>query len=264
MRLRLPLEKAGRNAEFLGRHAGQRCFILCNGPSVKRQNLAALKDEHVVSVSSGYHHPLYAQIAPRYHCVPQLTYGLVTREDAIAWFKEMDAALGDATLFLSSTEEPLVREEGLFAGRDVRYIVLSGNFSDYPEATVPDIAARIPRVQSVPVMCIMIAMYMGFDQIYLLGTDHDHFRTGEYKYFYESKSTALSGKDISADEQGKRRSGWYEELTGLVRLWEQYRTLGHIAQANGVRIFNATAGGELDEFPRVDFDSLFASALRPA
>ena len=104
-------------------------------------------------------------------------------------------------------------------------------------------------------MALLISMYMGLKTIYLIGTDHDHFRSGEYKYFYEP--TVLRGKDLSADEQGKLRSGWHDELAGLAALWAQYRSVKRIAIANDVTILNATDGGELDEFPRVALDMLF-------
>ncbi|WP_311043465.1 hypothetical protein [Rhizobium lentis] len=256
-RLRAPLALAARNAQLRNRHAGERCFILANGPSVKQQDISLLKSEHVISVSSGYLHSDYAEIAPAYHCVPQITYGLMSRADVVAWFSEMHQKLGHAMLFLNYTEEPVVREEKLFPGRDVRYTVFAGGFSEYPTDALPDIASRIPAVQSVPVMCLMIAMYMGFSEIYLLGTDHDHFRTAEYKYSFEP--TVLRDKDSTVDAGGKPHS-WYAEFVGLARLWEQYRSIKQIAQHHGIRIFNATAGGELDEFPRVDFASLFPPA----
>lgn len=261
-RLRIEQERArdilaltARNADLRNRHAGARCFILCNGPSVKKQNIRPLKGEIVISVSNGYHHPDYAEIAPAYHCVPQITYGLLTRADTIAWFREMHEGIGNATLILSQTEAALVREESLFPGRDVRYVYLSRDFSAYPTDSIPDLAGAIPGVQSVPIMALMAGMYMGCTELYLLGTDLDHFRLGEYKYFYEP--TVLRGKDPSADEQGKLRLGWYEEFSALAALWGQFRSVKQIAVANGRAIYNATAGGELDEFPRVNLDGFF-------
>lgn len=243
------------NADLKDKHCNARFFILCNGPSVKKQNIRLLKGELVISVSSGYLHPDYAEIAPKYHCVPQITYGLMTREDVIAWFREMHDRLGAATLLLSDTEEPLVREEGLFPGRKVRYVHLEGVFSDLPPQTIPDLTAAIPGVQSVPILALMLAMYMGGDKLYLLGTDHDHFRSGEYKYFYEP--TVLKGKDVFVDDKGKLRGGWFAEFCALAVLWSQYQNIEEIAANNDIEIFNATHGGELDVFPRVELSSLF-------
>jgi len=246
---------AAPNADLRNILQGKRCFILCNGPSVKHQNIRPLKDEVVISVSSGYMHPDYAEIAPAYHCVPQITYGLMTRSDVVAWFREMHQHLGDAILFLNHTEEALVREEKLFPGRDVRYVYLTGPFSHYSVHALPNVAAEMPGVQSVAIMAILISMYMGLNEIYLLGTDHDQFRSGEYKYFYEPD--LLRGKDLTADENGKLRGGWHDELISLAALWSQYRSIRQIAASNNIGIFNATHGGELDEFPRVKLDSLF-------
>jgi len=245
------------NEDLRDRHRNTRIFILCNGPSVRKQNINPLKDELVISVSSGYLHPDYAEIAPRYHCLPQITYGLMTRADVVAWFREMHDRLGKATLILSETEEPLVREEGLFPGRDVRYVELKAHFADLPAGAIPDLTTTIPRVQSVPILALMLAMYMGGNKLYLLGTDHDHFRSGEYRYFYEP--TALRGKDFSVDENGRLRGGWFEELSGLTALWSQYRSIKEIAARNNIAIFNATHGGELDEFPRVQFEKAFGT-----
>ncbi|MGO7544076.1 hypothetical protein ACC680_37060, partial [Rhizobium ruizarguesonis] len=43
------------NRQLAGLHAGQRCFILGNGPSVNDLDLSRLQGENVVTVSSGYH-----------------------------------------------------------------------------------------------------------------------------------------------------------------------------------------------------------------
>src|SRR2546426_10536939 len=107
-------------------------------------------------------------------------------------------------------------------------------------------------------MCLMIAMYMGFTEIFLLGTDHDHFLTGFYRYFYEP--TVLKGKDPSTDVQGKVVAPRYDEFHELATLWRQYRAMRDVAEANGVSIFNATHGGALDEFPRVTLEQALARA----
>lgn len=255
-RLRRPLELSARNVELRDLHKGQRCFVLCNGPSVKRQDIGGLSNERVFSVSNGYHHPDYSAISPAYHFVPQLTYGRLTPDDAVTWFREMDSKLGRAILFLNYTERALVEKAELFREREVRYVTFSGLFSDYDPLAIPDISGRIPGVQSVAIMCMMAAMYMGFRQIYLLGTDHDSFRTGEYTYFFEP--TVLKGKDPSTDADGKLVGGWHDELSALAALWGQYRIIKRMAEHHGIQIFNATAGGELDEFPRVRLESVIA------
>jgi len=50
------------------------------------------------------------------------------------------------------------------------------------------------------------------------------------------------------------------EFASYVTLWRQYKALRAIATARGVRIFNATRGGLLDVFPRVELEALFPTA----
>lgn len=242
------------NSRYRDIHRGQRCFIICNGPSVKSQNLRLLKDEIVFSVSSGYHHKDYATYKVRYHCTPQLTYTeKMTREVFISWFKEMHENIGDAELFLSHGEEPLVRENNLFPGRNVNYLCMLGPFSKNSTQLL-DITRRVPGVLSVPIMCLMIAMYMGFKDIYLLGVDHDSFKKGEYKYFFTP--TVFNGKAEGVTEDGKVTDLLYDELYIYYMLFGQYRALKRIAHARGITIYNATAGGALEEFERVSLEDI--------
>ena len=247
-------EKLNRNKLLKNIHKGKRCFILCNGPSVNDQNLTALRNEIVISVSSGYNHNGYAEIKPKYHVVPQITFGRFTEEDAIAWFGEMDRCLLSEILFLSSQQYNLVEKSGLLTTKHIHYVGMFGDFTG--DLCVPSIDKYIPGVQSVPVLAIMIAMYMGFNRIYLLGTDHDWFIKKNYLYAFGP--TIFAGKDPGVERDGRMPDlRLADELPIAATIWGQYRALREIAEKNKIKIYNATAGGALDEFERVDFDGLF-------
>jgi len=244
------------NQELMGRHQGERCFILANGPSVKAMNLKLLEGQTVISVSNGYLHEDYARFAPKYHCVPQLTYGIMTDDQAERWFIEMHENLGGAELFLNETEAEIVDKRRLFSNRKVHYVALRESFDELRDTSIIDISKPIPRVDSVPIMALMIAFYMGFKEIVLLGVDHDSWRSGFYSYAFNLKTQA--GMDFSVNSDGKITSPNYETFQSLARLWRQYRRLKTIAVANGIRIINAGIGGELDEFERVPLDQLIS------
>jgi hypothetical protein len=238
----------GKNRRFRGKHQGKRCFILCNGPSVLKQDLLPLRKEIVMSVSSGYLHKDFERINPCYHFVPPVTYGMMTERDYVQWFSEMDDRLGNAELFLGSTEYQLVKRHALFRNRNVSYLCSARPFWAH-ETGIIDICGRVPVIGSAPIMCLIVAIYMGFREIYLIGTDHDSLVQGKYTYAFEP--TIVKGKDYSIDEKGAVRIPVYEELRAYLLIWTQYRHLKRIAEANRVKIFNATEGGMLDEFPRV-------------
>ncbi|WP_379729947.1 hypothetical protein [Ferrovibrio xuzhouensis] len=250
------------NRNLHNAEAGQRCFILGNGPSVKALDLSLLAGQTVFSVSNGYLHDDYDRIRPRYHCVPQITYGLMTEDDVVRWFDEMHESIGDAILFLSDTEAELIQRHRLFSGRTVHYLALRDDFDDLQSRRIIDLANPVPRVESVPIMVLMIAMYLGFREIVLLGVDHDHFKSGLYQYAFEPK--ALAGKDCTVGNDGKVTISRYDDFQSLARLWRQYRALRQTAEQNGIRILNATPGGELDEFLRVDFADILGRRINEA
>jgi hypothetical protein len=148
----------------------------------------------------------------------------------------------------------LVRRYELFPGRTIRYLFLHEDFDRLVSRDIPDISTTVPGVQSVPIMASMIALYMGFKEIYLLGTEHSDLRTREYRYAFEP--TVLKGKDFSVGVDGKTLTRRYDDFHSFARLWRQYRAVREIAEAHDVRLANATAGGDLDELPRIRLEDL--------
>lgn len=248
------------NKSLLNRHRGERCFILCNGPSVKQQDIRPLKNEIVFSVSNGYLHPDFGEIRPRYHCVPQITYAKMTPELTVRWFREMHARLLDAELFLDQQEWALVQQHGLFAGRQVKYICAGRNYFLKNPISIPALDGIVPRAQTVPIMAILIALYMGFKNIYLLGVDHDWFVKKEYRYFFEPG--LLAGMDLGVRPDGKLETTLWDELPAVSKVWSQYRSVKLMAREAGATIYNATYGGMLDEFERIQIEDALSSGTK--
>jgi hypothetical protein len=104
--------------------------------------------------------------------------------------------------------------------------------------------------------CLLLALYMGYRNIYLVGLDHDWLASPtKHTYFFDKDP---HWRDDAADFP-------YEIIMeSILRLWKSYRHLREFAFARGTRIFNATRGGFLDVFPRVEYESLVAKrAGRP-
>jgi hypothetical protein len=236
------------NRPLRGRHAGQRGFILCSGPSIKTQDLKPLQGECCLGVSNFFVHPDYAQINPRYHCIAPL-HPPFTDADGLRWFREMEAPLAGRELFLGLGERRLVAGHALLPKTTVHYLALAGPWRD-PLA----LDRVLPRPQSVSIMALLVALELGFSEIYLLGTDHTsiNFQNGGYAYhhFYSGqRGNALGAQPAPPDLE--------LEFTAYATLWRQYKAVRAAAERRGVQIFNATNGGVLDLFPRVDLPGLF-------
>jgi hypothetical protein len=84
-------------------------------------------------------------------------------------------------------------------------------------------------------LAIPWAMYMGCNPIYLIGCD--------------CTSTGHAYKEEVHPEENVVRE--------TDRIIESYRAVRKVAEVNGFSIYNATKGGELEVFERVNFNELF-------
>lgn len=96
---------------------------------------------------------------------------------------------------------------------------------------------------TVTYACIQMAVYMGFQEIYLLGVDFNYSND-----LYDEKNHF---KGYQSDKK-VRLNVVYPE-----RMQAAYKSARHYAGEHGIKICNATRGGKLEVFERVDFDTLF-------
>ena len=239
------------NSRLKDRHTGQRCFILATGPSIKQQSLRQLAGETCIAVSNFFVHPDYRAIRPQYHCIAPY-HAPITEEAWQEWLTEAANSTGDVALLFGIRDQQRNTSNGKFASHE-KYFLNFGGSLEQLEAHGVDLTRVLPPPQSVTIMALYSAIYMGFKEIYLLGCDHDWIlHLDSSSHFYDEREHALN------------RTGYNEWFaTGVdvyfkdyLQLWKQYKVLREIAQRRGIRIVNATQGGLLDVFPRVSFESL--------
>ena len=99
---------------------------------------------------------------------------------------------------------------------------------------------------------IQMAVYMGFKNIYLIGVDHNFSRMTD-------KNGNLIVDNNVKDHFGNQKNS-DENTKGIYNIdyaTQTYIDLKRFCDKKGVKVFNATRGGKLEVYPRVDFDSLF-------
>lgn len=246
-----------RNRRFKGIHKKNRLFVLCSGPSIQKMDLTVLKNEITMAVHSFYLHKDISVIQPAYYCNAQWEYNEKTTEKvAEAYLKDLKKTVGKSQYFFSIHEKEIIDRIQVFTPEEIHYYCYGKVSSLYEEV---DLCRGIMPVHSVPVICIQLAIYMGFKEIYLLGTEHDFLATKKYAYFYDRKQSVTGNTDITTDADSNLTMHFSDALADAYALWENYKVVKRIAEKNDIRIYNATLGGALDLFPRVDFDSLFST-----
>jgi len=252
----LPKQSALReNIKYKNIHKGKRCFILGSGHSILKQDLTKLRDEIVITQNHFHAHPDINLIQPRYHCVVPMYQPPEYNNDWIRWFESMEERLPDhTTFFIGLNSKKLVEKNELFVNR--RSYISHGLKPMFMRRGVVDITRTIMGIPTVLSQCLTVALYMGFDEIYLLGFDLDQvcrITDREQMRFYGSSPITTNEAEKSI-EQKQFRTG--EVWFNFWHMWKQFNLLREKAEHNSVKIINLTEGGLLNCFERQSYDSM--------
>ena len=226
---------ARRMESYAGRHAGERCFIIGNGPSLRKMDLSLLRDEITFGMNRFY--LAFEELGF------ETTYFVAVNELVMEQFAS-DIARIAAPKFL------------FWPGR--RHIPLGENamfmrFGAPQTRFETDIRGHIGPGCTVTYVALQIAYYMGFDQVILIGVDH-HF---------ESKgppnATVLSdGEDPNHFDPRYFGKGVHWQLPDLEGSEAAYRVAKERYESAGREIVDATEGGRLEVFQKESYANLFS------
>lgn len=118
-----------------------------------------------------------------------------------------------------------------------------------------DAGKRIYCGQSVTIINLQLAYHLGFTKIYLIGMDFSYNIPDSAKINgLEIESTEDDVNHFHPDYFGAGKK-WHDPQLDKVLL--SYKQSKLMFEAAGRNIVNATKGGNLNIFERVDFDTLF-------
>lgn len=240
-------------AELQGRHRGERCFIIGNGPSLADVDLAALTDETTFVTNWFANHPFADALAPNYYCICSHELFGGWRNEIPEFNSDLRQRIEDlahsTTMVLPYRFMPYVETGGLFTTHDRRYLLFDRPKIGIDQAHDVELDLSRPLHDGYTVIitfCLTLAKWMGFSEIYLLGVDSNYGISSPNdpkQYFYD---TSLHTSSTSKFES-------------LDRIWapggpvfQNYEIVRRRFDADGVRVVNLTPGGRLDVFERSD------------
>lgn len=262
-----------RNKALKDSQKGKRCFIIGSGPSIKNQDLSKLKDEETFAVTSFWNHPdhEYKKINPKYYTIfdPDIfpppdgiqTKGLYLRDLFLA--KADILASCPTKFFFHINAKALVEQYNILSKNEIYYLVFDGFFRDNLRFNL-EIDKVLPYGKNVIVPTIIIAAFMGFEEIYLLGCDHDFLAYPEhyegFKHFFEEpKYDSNNFQDVKKYALTVMP---YEALIDNIKiLFKNYRLLKSKLEKErpNVKIYNATPNSFLDVFPFIKYEDVITS-----
>lgn len=248
-------------AALRGKGAGKRCFIIGNGPSLLQQDLTLLARETTFATNWFVNHPDCERIDPTFYCVCSHTmfggWGDSSPGKLNEDFKQLLLAKApNAHTIFSYKFAPVIREDTDFDKQRVDFLIF-----DNPKKKINaegeinmDFSTFLPNGYTVILtFCLPLALYMGFSEIYLVGCDCDYQLTSA-----DAPKAHFYNHDLHTTQSTKFENLCREWAPGGP-VFQCYEVAGREAARRGVKIYNATAGGRLEVFPRRSFESLFQS-----
>jgi hypothetical protein len=236
-----------------GEHRGQRCFLMGNGPSLNSMDLSLLKNESVWGSNRCY--LLFDRIdwrpsffvAVDKRVVPDNADEIIQLSRQLQSTKFFFPANFRFTRILKSAPNVYWYNEKPLSEGNLPYTMFSMNLAEY-----------VYSVRTVTVAMLQIAVYLGFNPIYLIGCDTNYVVPTSVEYENGNPDSLISTEaDLNHFDSsyfGKAKK-WHEPHVD--RMIFNYQQAKRVCDEFGVKVFNATVGGNLEVFPRVNYKDLF-------
>ncbi len=219
-------------------HKGKRAFIIGNGPSLRHTDTSKLKNEITFGMNRIY------LAFPEWGFTT--TYLCVTNDLVVEQFVNDLAALTIPKFIAWRSRRHFSPNLELANLPTFIYTTYTG-----PKFT-GDVRGRVWEGATVTNLVLQLAFHMGIEEAILIGVDHNFASKGD-----ANKTVISEGDDpnhFMPNYFGKGVKWQLPDLDtseiGYVLARDAYRKVGR-------RVVDATIGGKLTIFPKVEYDSLF-------
>lgn len=228
-------ESMRRLADLKDVHKGRRAFIIGNGPSLKQTDLGKLGNEVTFGLNRIY------------LMFPEL--GFTTTY----YVSVNDLVIEQCTTDISALPMPKFlswRSHRFFPAGSLPATFLYTTYDNPGFAR--DVCHRVWESATVTYVALQLAFHMGFGQVILVGVDHNSNVPGK------ANTTIVSqGDDPNHFHPGYFGKGFRWQLPDFETSEIGYRLALKAYETEGRQVLDATIGGKLTVFPKVDFSSLF-------
>ncbi|MCZ7547718.1 MAG: DUF115 domain-containing protein [Anaerolineales bacterium] len=227
---------------------GQRAFIIGNGPSLKQTDLSKLRNEFTFGLNRIY--LMFPELGFPTSCLVSIN-DLVIEQCAA----EM-AALEIPKFVAWRSHRHFISHQSSVISRQLPITNYQLPTFLYTTYTGPrfsrDVRGRVWEGATVTNVALQLAFHMGFEQVILIGVDHNFASKGD-----ANKTVVSEGDDPNHFSAAYFGKGFRWQLPDLDTSEIGYRLARDAYQKAGREVLDATVGGKLAIFPKIDYSSLF-------
>lgn len=222
--------------QFKGIHAGKRCVIIGNGPSLRKTDLSLLRDEYTFGLNRIY--LMFDELGF------ETTYHVVINRHVVEQCAD-DFRKIKAPLFTTVPNRAF-----LDGAADTAFLNTIVGLWPYFSG---DAGRGVWEGYTVTYVAMQLAYYMGFTEVVLVGVDHRFAVSGRPNQLVES-----AGPDTSHFDPSYFPKGFKWQLPDLENSEVAYRLARKAFENDGRRIIDATVDGALTIFPKVSLEEALA------
>ena len=234
------------NQPLKNSHSDKRCFILGNGPSLKNVDFSRLSDEYVFTVNQSSRNPFFETLSPNFHVWADPNFFKIDKnqQEDLELFEYMTVPtrIENCLCFYPVDQYDFCCENNLINNNTRFFAPYLKMYDDFNEIIRFD--KLVPGFGTVVQTCIVLAIYMGFKDIYLLGCDNTSIMVtinsalelnGDQDYAYH-----VSTNEKKRMEEMVRSSSVEAYTRSYLDSLVDYRRLFSFAEKNGIRLINCS------------------------
>lgn len=247
------------NKKFENIHKGKRCFILGNGPSLRDVDFSLLKNEYVFTVNQLARRDDYCELEANYHLWSDFNFfdeSNVT-EELISCMKRVNTGKNKVQCFFPADVKKFLDAHGISDEINCNYFKLRTTFYEGFNEKI-DFTKFTPCLSTVVHYAILLAVYMGFSEIYLLGVDTTQIMVQIKSFLMENDENDYSYEVTESEKKRMEKLLEQHSLEGYAHsFWHlllTYRNLFQYCEKRNIKLFNCSKVTTIDSIPRVPLE----------
>ena len=229
-------------------HVGESCFVIGNGPSLKAEDLDKLKENNIFCFASKGIYYIFDQTEWR----PD-----VWGASDLDYIRQSKNEIEQLTGFPKLICAPSYIKDGVKIENAIYYPFIQ--MERRPPWFNLDVTRGVHFWGTITCKLINFAAYMGFKKIYLLGVDNTYGvvkdKNGRYMYDVNAHNH-FTDKYLSAEVKKNLEKDINNMIEAIEYVNLSYQSIKWHCEQIGVEIYNATRGGELETYPRVELEKV--------
>ena len=224
-------------------HTGARCFLIGNGPSLCAEDLTCLYEKGEICFGFNRIYNIFDQTQWR------PTYYISQDEKMLQGCKK---SVEREELGIKFIPINLKWYHGIRLSKAIWFLMKSPQQENEKPLEFSDDPSKVIYNSSTGMYtAAQFAAFMGIKEIYLIGVDH-HFHISQNNNGDIIVDNSV--KDYFSEKYNEDKDNLYIPNTEKSTL--TYIAMKEQCDKRGIKVYNATRGGKLEVFPRVDFDSI--------